>query len=519
MGKRNKIVTISKPTLPVDYIFKNNRTGGKFPSGGPLRDTDDKNYGVSAPFVIINGFNVSKILYYFEIDTTGKIPVLNMSFGIPDPVFLSVGYPKDGDIVSVYIRSLVDEYKPLRMDFNILSIQSSTSSDSDGIYQDDSPQIISILAETRIPGLYSEFCKSFPSQSSYEALFRVSEDLGLGFSANEFSTDDRMTWISPNFSYYDFIESVCNRAYKNETSFFEWWIDVYYNLNFVNLNETISFLSNEIDDKILVQPGQGFNLTDGAIPGGTTLKPIEIPLSLTNLVSFKGFPNYITGYTLVSNSGNTTNEIGYIQKVQFFDDSLKTDKQSERYIQYDVSPITSENILPNMVIQRGRPKEDLYKKEVRKRWMGILDYSEGGTHKNFIQSKVQNEINFKDLTKFILQIKTSSFFGGIYRGQSIPIEIYALGGNERFQQVGNEENANENNQSTVRDEFLSGVYVLLGYTIGYTPEDGIHHTLNLCKREWILNSAGDIPKYGPFEIPGFINKIKIPEIKNPFSKK
>jgi hypothetical protein len=49
-----------------------------------------------------------------------------------------------------------------------------------------------------------------------------------------------------------------------------------------------------------------------------------------------------------------------------------------------------------MIIQRGRAKEEIYKKEVRKRWMGILDYSEGGTHKNFIQAKIQNEINFKE---------------------------------------------------------------------------------------------------------------------------
>jgi hypothetical protein len=278
MAKRNKIISISKPSLAVDYIFTSNRTGNKLGGAGDirLRDTDERKFGFRVPFITINGFNVSKSLYYFDLDVSGKIPVLNITFGIPDPVFLSTGYPKDGDIVSVYVASLIESYKPIRMDFNILSIQASSSADPDGVYNNTEktePQVISILGETRIPGMYSEFCKSFPSSSSYETLFRASQDLDLGFSSNEFSTDDRMTWLSPNFSYYDFLESVCSRSYKDERSFFTWWIDPYYNLNFVNLNETISLNPNEIDETMLVQPGQGFNLIDASSPGAKPETP------------------------------------------------------------------------------------------------------------------------------------------------------------------------------------------------------------------------------------------------------
>jgi hypothetical protein len=60
----------------------------------------------------------------------GFLPVLKFSFTARDTVFLSASYPKDGDIVSVYIRSIL-EYKPLRMDFNVLSVSSEITSRMD----------------------------------------------------------------------------------------------------------------------------------------------------------------------------------------------------------------------------------------------------------------------------------------------------------------------------------------------------------------------------------------------------
>ena len=73
MIKRSKIVSVSKPTLPADFIFTTNRTGSKESGvGGIIKDTDDRKFGVLAPFVVINGFNVSKNLEYFELDVSSK---------------------------------------------------------------------------------------------------------------------------------------------------------------------------------------------------------------------------------------------------------------------------------------------------------------------------------------------------------------------------------------------------------------------------------------------------------------
>ena len=80
--------------------------------------------GVEVPFITINAYPVSSYLKSFNLDLNGFLPVVNFSFYAGNPTFISVNYPKDGDIVSVYMASPDGYYKPLRMDFNILSVRS-----------------------------------------------------------------------------------------------------------------------------------------------------------------------------------------------------------------------------------------------------------------------------------------------------------------------------------------------------------------------------------------------------------
>ena len=67
----------------------------------------------------------------------------------------------------------------------------------------------------------------------------------------------------------------------------------------------------------------------------------------------------------------------------------------------------------------------------------------------------------------------------------------------------------QNQRGIVKDEFLSGQYVLMGFTICWSGSKGFYQILNLCKREWVLNSAGKtIPKAFPVNVvsnPGGAN--------------
>jgi hypothetical protein len=50
------------------------------------------------------------------------------------------------------------------------------------------------------------------------------------------------------------------------------------------------------------------------------------------------------------------------------------------------------------------------------------------------------------------------------------------------------------------DQFLSGQYILMGYTVSWNKKKEFYQILNLCKREWILNSAGTMPKAFPINV-------------------
>lgn len=459
--------------------------------------------GVNVPYMTINAYPVSYYMKSFRLDLTGFIPVLNFSFIPGNGTFISVNYPKDGDIVSVYISSPEGYYKPLRMDFSILSVKSDVSSrysDSGGAPDPDSDQLrFSITAECRIPSLYTPVIKAFREKSSWDTLLEVSEDLGLGFSTNEESTEDVMTWICPNYSYYDFIQEVCLRAYKDDnSSFFDCWIDQYYNLNFINLGSQFDYQDQVKEEVFYVQ---GYYATsaykaNAGLDGSSRLDITKSYLVLDNTLDKFTYPFAINGYTLISNSGTNVNKTGYIVNIGFYDENLSEENPENKYINYDIESITNNNnIISGKILQKGRGNDDEYKKERRREWLGILNTKDetGGVHLNYLHTKYQNLINYNDCTKFSLKVELDGYFGGIYRGQVVPVIIRVRKANLRRENVGNNESAGSN-----LDNFLSGNYVVMGSEITWSPTSGFRQILYLCKRDWIVNRSSSLPKAYPF---------------------
>lgn len=490
------INNVARTTIQLDELIVPNRSGSETPSQNQLlSDTDDKSFGAYSPVVFINGYFVQNYLSYLEFDMTGFIPEIRFQFNMVNPMFLNINYPKDGDIVSVYFRSWNTVYRPLRMDFNILTVKSGVSETSEG-----SGLTFHILGECRIPALYNEVSKAFRNSTSYDVLFQVSQDLDLGFSSNETEVVDSMTWICPNLSYYDFIREVTSRSYKDDRSFFTTFIDCYYNLNFVNLN-------NQLTTTDVIQVGRVLRgASDGSADDtafiDTELSEELMPIILTNEKGNSDLPTFIQGYTLISNAGNITNRQGYIHEVQFWDEGLITENEIEKYVKYTVETITTENVGENMILQRGRAKEKIYQNEYRKNWYGILNnFQNGGVHENFIQALVQNEINNDEIRKFTLKIETGSYFGGFYRGMAIPVSIFVNEQGKRMENTGSNNNQNpEQEINPVLDRFLSGIYIIMGMKVNYESTRGIYMQLDLCKREWILNSAGSFPKTFPINL-------------------
>jgi hypothetical protein len=507
------IVTLANNNMKLDELIQLDRTNG---SGNQeelrlKKEVSAEVTGLNVPYLTINGYSVTNFLTKFNMDLSGFLPVIRFSFIAGKNVFISANYPKDGDLVSLYMRSPGDIYKPIRMDFNILTVHGDVTSKYAESGSDPEGRGVnlrfSIVAECRIPGLYTNRIKSFPASSSFDTLLEACQEINLGFASNEKSLSDNMTWLCPNYSYFDFFQEVTMRAFKDDvTSFFDCWIDPYYNLNFINLGNQFAF-ETDPQQKVMILPGytnQGVKI-DAAIPGASAPEPQETTLVLSNFIGYGQVPFFINGFTLTSRAGSHTNEMGYINEISFYDENLSKEDPAQKYIKYDIESFTTDNVGTGAVLQKGRARDEEYKEEKRREWLGILNSQvspNDGVHNNFLHAKAQNLLNINDSTKLTLEVELDGFFPGIIKGMVIPVILFVFDSGMRKDNTGNLPNTESPNSSQPqKDVFLSGNYVVMGIRIEWSPySPGMKQYLSLAKRTWYLNTSGTVPKAYPISV-------------------
>ena len=465
--------------------------------GGDLQANDEKSgniqkkyFGKAEPLIRINTEIISGIRY-FKLDLTGFKPKLIFRFETSDERFISTSYPKDGDIVSVYIRPLGEMFKPIRMDFIINEVISPFNG---GPYTDYTPstgkfQTYTIMAEVRIPKLYKHICKSFKGNSS-DALLKIAEDLNLGYASNETKTKDSMNWLSPNLDYQTLIRDIVNNSWLGEEDYFDCWIDQYYNINLVNLKKQFDDVNPKIENMRVAYGADSFG---DVFPGGGAPETyeVEFPLILTNSTQFSKSPMFITDMSIEQNAGSINKDLGYFQKIQFYDSKLISDKPKNKFVEYDIESVTNKNLGTRDTINKGRLGESIYKEEIKKTYVGTIYFD--NVHENFQQSSTQNILNRNDSYKIILRVKNRAWTPFLYRGQNLPVAIFSEGSttdasSSSYNPVAGEKSTLSNSSDKRNiNAFLSGNYVVLGFNIEYEGGGEIYQTMILGKKQWALN--------------------------------
>lgn len=466
-----------------------------------------KFFGYRYPLVKINNQPLNEYMNYFEMDFNQRIPRILINYSPPaSGAFTSSSYPKDGDIISVYLRAAIPAYKPIRIDFLVTSVSgipssyfSDKSSAPYGINQE-----YTIFGEMRIPSLYSSVSKVFNQMSSLDVLRQVSTDLGLGFSTNVGSTDDKMNWICPMDSYHVFINDVVSCAWIDEKSSLDWWIDPYYNLTFADVSEQtrVPYPPNEF----VVVPFSDIGNTD-TVYYGQEISTIKVSARFSNDAFYENQPFKIQGFTLLNNTGDINLDYGYIQKVSFFDPWIDDNFVSWN-LEVPYGPVPSEK----QIGFRGRFQENIYQREIKNTYIGIANVNpdDGGSiHPNFYEAKVKNIFYRDQLKKLILRIEVSSYIiFSIYKGMNIPVDILTAPGSvEQLEAVlpsGKTDSFDTN--SSALDLFLTGNYMILGFNIIWTRENGFKYILDLVRSDWTVNSGYDsYTKPVPIQDPSLVN--------------
>lgn len=437
--------------------------------------------GAARPFVKIGG-QIVKDIESMTIDETGFVPKVTLTFVDGLGEFAGEYFPKTDLIMSVYIKSTNENFKPIRCDFLITGVTSlpRTQAEKNGVA---GQKTYIVKGELYIPNGYNNVSRSYSGLNSKEALKRVCDELGIGFAENESSPSDKMTWINSNMSPLQFIQHVSDHAYQSDDSFFNTFIDKYYYLNYIEVNRQLAI--GEIDNTFVsysksLMYGISQDQKDaGAFEG---VQEQTTPNYLTTEIKMKNKANYISELSLVSNHGEIIKRQGYKKNIYYYDHLRKANEPKQKFIDFFMTPLKS--------IDRNQesfliPNEESLAENRIKKWMNI-DY--GNAHPEWNAARLTNSHNLKELEKVKLRVVLDNVNYQVSRGFMIPI-LVTVRQAEKILKSGEapppeEGDVNLKNESP--DSQLSGFYYVIGtkYHFDRLNPNGFQTELLLARREW-----------------------------------
>ncbi len=450
-GGNKDIVVINEKELKLNDLKIQTLGGSVF---------EEQFTGELLPYILYNNYTFNyKQIDTFTLSYENKIPKL--VFGIDDinGEFNGLFLAKETDVITLYLKSNAVEYKSVYMEFFIDTL---TKSDNYYIFE----------CTMNVPELFTEECKSYDNVSSFEVFQNVAKELKLGFNSNVTSTDDAMNWIQAFDPYLGFLKDVVWHSYKGENTFMDFYIDFYYHLNYVDLDN--QFGDYKQQDSIIT-------LVDDHIKSeyDEDDKKVGSKLILTNAHLFHGTNNYIYDYNSINTTGEIKQTNGYERKVKFYDSQLRS--------------IETHNVKPHYETQDNekiRSVDDKHKL-VKYKWEGLqlTDAETKNVHDNYLFSKVYRKQNIEEISKMKLHVKLDKANYHLYRYQSIPIALYEY--NEETKKKiaqANDVDTNLNFPIGVLLEQYSGHYVIENIIYTYDSSDKyIRQELVLMRREWNQN--------------------------------
>ena len=482
--EKTKIRTVSDPTIVLADMDEDD-AGLSLGFGTDYKTS--KYYGYEYPYIIINERKFLKIeIVNLEIDCSNFLPTIHLTLMLSDTLFYAQQFPKDGDIVSVYMRSFNKVYKPIRNDYLITHVETSMYDEKNNY------TLITISGVLNIKKIWVEQNKTFKG-TSLDVIKKVASELELGFVTNiEDSMDDEMNWICDWKSYKDFIIHITNHSWKNEKSFYRTFIDIYYNVNFIEVEKQFD-QSKEFDETLGIFQKNNLDSADPLIQNFEQPSK-EMDLVFTNNAMVMDFSGKITNYELINNSSAISYSQGYGKKMYFYDHTLKTISE-ENVIEFN--PLSTPGTEDTKIRLRGKIDETIEKDHLKNIWNGI-QYSIpiGNVHQKYTLAYQQNYVNNKELEKMYLDIDVVAWNPAVIRMERIPVFIYISDNLKSVSNYmskkeiednlkGNVEVDNMTGSSITIDRFISGFFIVDSFKIYYDLSYGkVVAKYRLTRREW-----------------------------------
>lgn len=429
------------------------------------------NAGTNFPLISINNYVIKLAeLAAFKIDCTGFLPILIVQFDlISTTAFTSTSMPKDGDRASVFIRAKNDTFKPIRNDYVITSVEIGKGGE-EGL-----GGRITITGELFVPHIRDEIVKTYRG-SSFEVLKKIARDLKLGFATNEVETRDEMNWVCSSDSLYNFINHVADHSWKSPKDFYKVFIDFYYHLNFINVNQQFEGdyqMPAAILDTTL--GSQYYSDDKKSVDEGSM--QAEVPKLLTNMTDFQNTNFFIKQHEVINESSAIAKRWGYKTHAQFFD------QKSLKYWDLYVDPLTTTGSENKNIILKGRtfPKkedstekgapaaEDFWKSQNKKLWLGVQSKN---VHDKYLFSEIHNKRNREEINKLYLKIDMPRWNPNVANGEKIPIVMQnIMDSSKKFLVDIETADSPPTRVFPAIDQFYTGMYMVDGIEVFFVREN------------------------------------------------
>lgn len=478
MAQKDILKAVINPKVPLKELWVPDDSDGsevdaKNPFHKKSRETGrsaKEKQGSDMPMVKINSVVINEIDQLI-IDETGIIPKVKIIFRDHTGALSGPNYPKNDPIMSVYIKSPNPKFKPIRCDFLITSIKTNQDAFLNADKISKGADFI-MTGELFIPKIYRHQSKSYSNMNSKDALKKLAEDVDLGFVDNEFTPNDKMTWLQTNKSSLSFIEHVSRHAYMNDDSFFTSFIDKYYHLTFINIAEQLN-------------PSHDINYTYENQVNASQLEPTQKMaedkddridevlnlVGLTNRTSHRGKPEFIINYSLMGDTGSILKNKGFKKKIFYYDTLLDG---NDKFTSFYMSPVKIKGYSSEKVVGL-EPEDETLKDSIIKKWMNI---HYGNTHNEWNASVLINDHNNSELNKVKLKVETAGINFQVVRGSGIPVLLYVNSTdklNKDFYRSDSNEDGNPDfkidDESIIPDDILTGKYYVSGVRYIYDAMD------------------------------------------------
>ena len=485
MANNSDILTIKEPSIVLEEI----ETGNNEQQNQTVSEKT-KYMGNFSPYIKINGYEMdAKTIIKFKVNSTGFVPTISLVFEDVTNQFRN-DFPKDGDLIELYIRSRNDSIKKkIRINFDILSVSGHTSKGK-GVYK--------LSGIMKIPNLFSEKQVSYPLDTSFNHLLTVCEEIEMGFASNDTATVDIMPRINANNSIKDFITKTTETSFKDENSFFTSYIDLYYYLTFVNVNMLFSMDESLEDGNADISTP----FTQDKANDDEGVSSDNAKILLSNHPTFDNTNNYIKDYNLFNNSGQIWMNNGYKRYSQYMN------MDTYEFNSFFVDPLTTDGSESDLIILKGKAGDDSYNLQNKYKYQGriISTDNEGNLHPNYHFAKIQNYQNNEEINKMGLTITLQGISSSVSRYKRIPVAIYEHDGNlinsasmingdaERQTTADQEGDTYTRTENYIANSFISGFYVIRDFSINFNRNTGFTQTVNLIRREWAIPYSAGIVK-------------------------